>query len=428
MSGDGLALAGNYAYVANGYGGLSDTFIVGRDASFRNLLSVKNYITELTYGKSYRNTGKNVFGKTVYVRDVIDASSFDFDFPVKTKFVGDNGKFVVSSTATVTQNTEFNNIAMDVSVAKGFNITGNNISFIDCDINYNFDAVADVGYIQSILSNVNKACIFSSTASGIGNTTSRVNVNISKNRFTSSYEDRYAFVSFIATNTSHYHENIFIDDNSIITSAESDDKRTAFAITTDISDPYSDFGSLGTRLVNASMSNNFCNKNQLLMISAAYNDSFKVVNMFVPVSVKINNNICGAICYLTQQDQANSTFNEEYKVYDKDNLLVIAGNNCKLIYCGTNTGFINVETSFNRVIYDILSGASIYSASTIITKNNCSWIQIGVKNPTSYAYEVPMLEISSNKINAYVSSFLDDYYSGISSVNDGLIVDSISGT
>lgn len=410
-------------YIEKGFNGLSQPFTLGRYASFRSLASVKAYITELTNYISYSTDKINTFGKTVYVRDVIDVSGFDFDFPVKTDFVGDNGKFTLTSAATLSQNVGFKNLDISVTSANGFIIEGDDIDFDNCNIDYNYDATLGGSFTTANLSNPLKACILSST--GGSTATSRKNIAITNCKFTSSTATRFAFVSCLLTADEHYYENVIIENNKVTTTVAADDKRAAFIMAcTQTATPASQ---IGPRLVNCSISKNLCNKNQLILISGTINGSNKVANMPVPVNVFIEKNVCGAICYLTRQDRSYNTYNSA-NINDKDNIIHISKNICRFIYSGTSTGFINVVGSANRVTSDIIASASVFSSSAIIDQNVCSWIQVGVKNPTTYAFETPMLEISSNKLNAYLSTYLTDYYSVITASNIGLIVDSVVGT
>jgi hypothetical protein len=128
---------------------------------------------------------------------------------------------------------------------------------------------------------------------------------------------------------------------------------------------------------------------------------------------------------LTRQDQ-NSTVVNTNRINDKNNSLIISENVCRYIYCGTNKGFINVIGSSNRVINDIITGSNIYSSSFTVSDNVCSWIHVGVKNPTSFNFESPLVQIIGNRITAYDSTFLNSYHSVITPSNIGLIVDSIN--
>lgn len=414
-------------YVEQGYRGFNNPFILSKTGSFRNLKSVSNYIQELTENKSYRTNGLNALGKTVYVRDTFDISGFEFDFRQKVKFIGDNGKFTVSSsTVTLDRNVTFENMLFDVTLGTGFNIRRDDIGFTNCEFSYNYDGTADgtPTFESGQLGNVTKACIRAQT--GLSGPNDKRNITIDGCKFTSTTAARYPFVALILNGNEHYYENISITNNRIETTAVGDDKRAAIVIS-NISTSTPDHLVLGPRVVNCEITNNICNKNQLIMFSASSNGSSVVANMITPVNVSIERNICGAICYLTRQDNFYNTVNDTV-IADKTGILLIANNVCRYIYCGTNTGFINVVGSSNRVINDIITSANVYSSSVVIEKNTCSWIHIGVKNPTSYAFETPMIEIAANKLTAYDATFLNDYHSVISPNNIGLIVDSVVGT
>jgi len=416
-------------FIEKGYNGLSQPFTLGRLASFRTLESFQTYINELTSYISFVNDGRSIFGQSVYVRDTMDISGATFNHAVKIKYIGDGGKFTFSSPVTVNQNTEFNNLNMTISDGYGIKITGNDVTIDSCNITYSYDATSDSDFSSSQLSNLGKACIYG-ISSDFTNSRGK-NISIKNCKFTTSVSNHFPFIALLLNGQTHYYENIIIENNQIENSISSDDKLVAIALSSMyISTPSTQ---TGARLVNCRISKNVCNKNQLIIMSGSANGSSKIANMPVPVNVSIDKNICGAICYLTRQDRALNIANTT-TILDKDNMLLISQNMCRYIYCGTNKGFINVVGSSNRVYEGddstcgILSGSDIYSSSVIIDKNTCSWIQVGVKNPTSYSFETPILEISNNKINAYNATFLDDYHSVISANNIGLIADSIVGT
>lgn len=181
-------------------------------------------------------------------------------------------------------------------------------------------------------------------------------------------------------------------------------------------------GNTGIRLINCEISENISNLDTLYVISGT-EISNTIISMLVPINVVIEKNIVGAICYLTQEDLPTT-----YRDANKNNALTIRGNNCKLIYCGTSKGFINIVGSTKRVIYDLNIDANLYSGSANIEDNVCSWIQVGVRNPIDFAFETPVLNIENNRILADDPTFLTSYYSGIAPVHIGLIVDSVTGT
>jgi hypothetical protein len=411
-------------YIEKGYHGLANTYTLGSKASFRSLTPVLTYMNEMYGYISYNLNPINIYGNTVYVRDMFDISGTTFDFKHRVKFVGDGGKFTVNSGfATLHSNVEFRELDISVANDYGFKITGNNITFDKCEIAYSYDATSDGTFTASQLGNIAKACIYAATSTFTNN--SGRNITITNCNFTTSAANHFPVIGIIFDGMSHYLENISIEENHITATPAADDKRASIVITSNFATTPTT--QLGPRLVNARISRNKFNKNQMILMSGAYDGSSKIQNMLVAVDVAIEKNVCGAICFLVRQDRPYNVANID-GINDKENMLTITQNVCRYIYCGTNLGFINVVGSTNRVINDIVASADIYSGSFSITNNACSWIQIGVKNPTTYAFATPMLDISGNKINAYNSAFLTDYHSVITPSNIGLIVDNVVGT
>lgn len=406
-------------YTANGHGG-TNTFILSKTGNFRSIASASNYVKQLTGYKSFSATGRNRLGKTIIVRDVFDISGLNFDFSVKTKFIGDGGKFIISSFANIGSNCEFSKLDISISSDIGFNLNGNNVKFEECDFTYSYDATSDVYFTASQLSNLSKACILAST----GTSTSFKNISVKGCSFTFTYANHFPAFSGLINDEAHYMENITIENNIINSSFAAEDKRSVFGFaSTMIAAPTL---TNGPRIVNCSISKNICDKNQLIIISAPLNGSNVVANMLVAINCSISNNICGAICYLTKQDVVSGSYNSSSNIQDKDNMLTISNNASKFIYCGFSSGFLNYSS--NRNIFNIISGSNVYSGSATIEQNICSWIQVGVKTPTSYSYEMPYLNISDNKLIAYVSAYLNDYYNGITPSNTAFIVDTTTGT
>lgn len=412
-------------FTEKGYRGLTTPFTLGQLASFRTVLSVLSFLKELLNYNSFSVDKRNIFGNTVKVKDTFELSGLSFNLASIIKFEGDGGRFTVTGDElqVSVNNVEFRNLDIAVSDVIGFELIGDyneNVVFDKCNIEYSYNASGNGSYNTNNLSNIDKGCIYLST------TSSFKNIQITNCNFTSNIEDRFPFVSLLLNGSTHYLENVIIDNNKVTTTAVTDDKRAAFVIS--VTSATTPVGNLGPRLVNCSISGNICNKNQLILMSGPTNGSNKIPNMIVPVNVLIERNICGAICYLTRQDRVAFTPNTT-SINDKNNMIIISKNMCRLIYCGTNLGFINVVGSSDRVIEDIIVGSDIYSSSAIITDNTCSWIQVGTKQASSSGlYEIPMLRIASNKINAYNPTFLDDYYSIISAENTAIIADVVVGT
>lgn len=474
-------------YTVDGHRGLSHRFSFGETASFRTLKSLTTYLNEYIKSSIDPLSSGDVLNSEqlenkVYVTDTIDVSGMDLTFNLdynfnlifsssetnnryidlgtKIIFVGDGGKFVVSSAPiTVGHNVEFRDITFDVSNDFGVKITGNNVLFDRCRVNYNYDPTLDGYYGDGYLGNVAKGCLYINTTDSI-NKVNR-NIQITNCKF---YRDSvfvpfaavgkyFPFITFVVSGTGsnsdtylshirHCLENIVIDNNRFDTMVEEntysptsrDSKRAVIAITSTVVSLSDSPRYYDNRLINCKITNNICNKNHMILMSAP--DTGSIQGMLIPINVSIEKNICGSICFLVRQEllvYVGSGFPVN-AILDKNNSLVIARNVCKYIFCGTNKGFINVVGNSFRVMDPasnvIASGINIYSASVAIEENVCSWIHVGVKNPQNLtiAYEVPTLKIDSNILSAYNSTFLNDYHSVITPTNVSLIIDNQAGT
>ena len=418
-------------YVEHGYQGLTNSFILGSTSAYRTLASLDNTITELTGNIAFSVDNKNTIGSIVYVRDNFDITGFTFNYGTPIKFIGDGGGFkqdVSASPSILGNNIIFKDLPITVTADVGINVQGDNIILDNCNIIYNYDATADSSFTASNLNNINKACIFSQTSIGItsNNIHHRAGLKIINCAFTSSTINRFPFISLLLDGETDYLQNINISNNVINTLIGNsvDDKRAVISIAVNISTIPTAILLSGPKLINCQISDNICNKNQLISISTVPSGSLQIIETIIPINVVIEKNICGAINYLTRQETVMNIANIN-SIKDKDNLLTISNNVCRYIYCGTSTGFINIIGSTNHVIYDFISNAGLYSSSVIITNNVCSWIHIGIRNflgPSNI-----ITQIDGNRLTAFNPIFLNDYYSIITPVNIGLIVDNTQG-
>ncbi len=403
-------------FIENGHNTVgSNFFTLGTLASFRSLLSLKTFMTELTGFISYNLTSKNRFGTTVYVQDILDASSFTFDFPTKTKFIGNNSTFTISSSATIVKNTEFNNLSFSISSDVGFAL-GSDITFDHCNISYTYDATSDGQFTSGQLSNPKKACLLSSTTTV---SFSRTNIAITNCTFTTNKVNHFPFISFLINDEIGYHENINISNNKFALAANAEDKRSIISfISTLLTVPTL---LQGPRIANILIKNNVCDKNQLIILSATLNGSNLIANLLVPINVIIDNNICGAICYLLKQDIPLSTANVLGTISDKFNTIQISKNVCKFIYCGLGTGFMDFSGTSH--VSNIITGNNIFSCSTIINNNTCSWMYLGEKVPANTSiYSFPDLIIDNNIFHASILSYLSPYLNGFTALQDAILL------
>jgi hypothetical protein len=393
--------------------------------SFRSIDALNNYLQQLLNEISNSTTENNSQGITVELQGVNTISStISLTYSSLVRFVGNGGTLIVNDTLTLS-NVSFENCQIVVNIANGFNLL-NNCQFINCTITYAHSETDGVGgFVAAQQGNFTNGCFLSTTSTSSPTNPSITNITFDQCIFTTANINYFPFIVFQITNEAHYLEHIRITNNKFNNTSGSEDQRGVVGIISTITTVPT--LAEGPRIVDIAINNNICNKSQLISISATLNGGTVVNNMLVPISVSISNNTCGAISYLAKQDLTSSAVNSG-KVFNQENGIRISGNTCKLIYCGFSNGFINVSGDATRAIPKIVSGSGVYSASTYITSNVCSWIQVGIRSSTSYAANMPILKIKDNKLNAFLATFLSAYYNGVSAANIGLIEDSVIGT
>lgn len=407
-------------YSHNGYSGLNQLFIVGEKASFKTLTPAVNWLNELTAYYSYSISNINKLGNEIKIRDNVDISGITISFQAPVVISGDGGSCSITSAVNLTQNVSFKNLKIDVSSDIGFNINGNNIHFDNCSINYKYNSSLDGSFTSVNLSNPSKGCLKVNSTTLIP--TIR-NVKITNCNFTITNASHFPAITALLNAESSYLENFIVDKNIFTTSFSSEDKRSLVSVvTTLVANPTNIFG---PKIVNNKISNNTFDKNQMIIISAQLSGSNLIANAPVSINSEISNNICGSIGYLVRQDSPLNTYNVS-KILDKNNNLTIDKNTCKFIYNCFSNGFANVNSSSRTNNY-WLTGNNLYSGSTKIIHNTLSWCHVGRKIPTSYAYEMPQLIIQNNKFNAFLASFLTDYYNSTTPLNIALISDKVVG-
>ncbi len=118
-------------FVGNGYGGLEKPFVLGDNGSFRTVESLVSWLDQLTNYKSYAANGYNAVGATVIVKDNIDISGEVWNFGSKVKFVGDGGKFTISTAASLTD-IHLENLNIDTSVSAAITFYGTQNNMTQC--------------------------------------------------------------------------------------------------------------------------------------------------------------------------------------------------------------------------------------------------------------------------------------------------------
>ncbi len=406
-------------FAENGHHGMINALSFGPSASFRSFDSLSNYINELTGNKYYTTTKNNNVGSTVHVKGTVDISGEIFDFPVKTKFISDDAQFTVTtSSATIVQNSIFDGLNISVDTANGFLLNGSNIEFNNCNIDYSYNATGDGLYVDGYLSNPRKGCLFSSVSSPVKN------IRIDKCNFTSSIASRFPFISILGESSTSYYENLSISENTFTTSDSSEDKRSVISIVGRMPNNTT----ISPTIVNGNINKNICNKSQMIIISGEIDTVTNNIRCLpVTINTSIDGNTCGSICYFTRQTNPSEAINTT-GIGNKNSHLYITNNTCRLIYTGAANGFVNYPASSSVIIYFILSGAGIFSGSVTVDNNICSWVQLGIRSPSDISELQPVLNINNNDISAFNPAFLNEYYSGISPYNIGMLINSSTGT
>jgi hypothetical protein len=110
-------------FISNGYSGLASPFTFGTNASFRTFEALNTWLKELNKYKAGTINIVNKIGDTVLVKDSMDVSGKTFNFGKKIKFVGDGGRLVISTAASMT-NIHLENLRLDTTIAAAITFNG----------------------------------------------------------------------------------------------------------------------------------------------------------------------------------------------------------------------------------------------------------------------------------------------------------------
>jgi len=336
----------------------------------------------------------------------------------------------------------FNNC--NITVGNTINTTSNKVNVINCNLTINtpeafnleFDSSSNVvfekniftwtmlgapsgGYTSSDLVNNGTGLIFSSIGS-----TPLNGLKIRDNTFTSALTDRFSFVNLRLTSNTSVVENVDICKNQFLSTSTSEDIRAVIAIISTVS-------SVGTtypiypRLVNVFIDGNFCNYNQMVVVSATRTAGTPLTGaMLSAVNTRITNNTCGAIGFITAADFVSdfnnlTTSTNAGTVGDKQDQLTISGNACKFI---ANLDSLGQYIPFRATAFptDTTNYLPQGTGSFNIFNNAVSWIQVGTNSVSSPANGGT---ISYNRVSPTNPAFLSNYTSGgITPANVGILL------
>jgi hypothetical protein len=383
-------------FVYNGYGGLSLPFVMGAEASFRTFTSLLTWLDQLTNYQSALDDYNNIGLKVIVKDNFVISAPVALDFGLPVIFEGDGGTFTIP-------------------IVQGLTL-GNNVELRNLTINYTFNPVGDGSYVTTNLSNPFNAALYCNVDPVNGNT----NVIIRDCVFISPNQYRYGFIGFNFSSSTCYAENIQILDNRFETSYATDDK---LAVITFVGPTTSPTTINGARLNNCVIESNFCNKNQLILISSLEVGN-AVLDLITATNTRIIGNTCGAINVLVKQDVPLSIANTTFSL-DKTAGVTIGQNTCLFIYSGFGDGnfFNGVDEA---AITSIQNGFNILAGNLNITGNNVSFIWTAYRVTSTSSLGTPRIIVRSNKFTANNSSALIPYSVPVS--NQGLIVNKIVGT
>lgn len=423
-------------FVANGYGGLSDPLTVGANASFKSFLSILTWLDQLNnyFSASF---GGNPISNTVIIKGhipVIIPIQLTYAFG-EVYFVGDAGVF-------------------DVYIATGFEL-GSNIHFDKITFNYLYDPVVYDSVYGDVTSGrynptnpgsnapadlINASRTNSAFGKGLihigmGAAPFQVfadNISITNCFFnwiplvagddgfppfvpvapiSSTAVNRFSFIlveygqaapgapSVILQNID-ISNNVFTDSiGSTFILANYDTVRSVIA-----------FVCLSTiasesKLINAFIRNNVCNKDQLIaIVPTSSTDGYTTINSAIDTTnCIIEANTCGAISIFTQYTyplDVNYTSNYFNFMLDKNNGLIVSKNVCKYI----------TSTDARGIDLYVTSGPAnsllVNTGPMTISDNTVSWIKLPLNVVIPGA--TPCI-IKNNKLNAYDINFRKNY-------------------
>jgi hypothetical protein len=400
-------------YVANGYGGLSEPLTLGLTASFRSAASILNWLSQLNNFVSASTAQSNAISNKVIVKGHLSITS--------TMFVG----FAFNEVFFEGEGDG----SLDVYVSTGFAL-GNNVHFHGLYFNYIYDPVVfgDVGYSTTNLINSGKGLMYMGVPFGGGNVSIRgchftwfpSVTGINNAPSTSTAVNRYSFINVEVAGPAANNPPVVLQDVDVSENTFSDTTLSSFVIANIESaraavsvvclSTTTNAAGGGVKLVNVTIDDNVCDKDQLLAIVPTYNTSSgNVINAaFNTTACTINNNTCGAISSFTQYDvPIDVDFTSDYFdfIADKNNGLTISGNTCKYITATDSTG-LDIAFTFPTI--------NVSSGPINVFNNTCSWIKL-VPNVAAGAAAVMPCNVKNNTLLAYDTNFKKSYLNGGSS-------------
>lgn len=384
----------------------------GNDIVFENCNLNVTYTVQATSGAVFRISRSNGFifnnsdilvsfnigsSATIVPGDVftligspnckITNSSFNGNFSQFVRNTSSNGMYLENLTVRSTYNPSLpaNNIFNAVSDPLGIT-----------------DGLPVVTYAPSNLINSGRGYIYALVTARLSDITIK-NVSF-LHAPTIASSNRFSFINFELSSASSLLENLSITNCKFTNAGVGgaiDDIRAAIAIINKSPTLVSSFN-LPT-VSNLVISNNVCNRNQLIALTSQTYSGNMTFTGLLPRNCVIENNICGTIGYWVSS--ATNTYSLAPSVNnfnDKESSLLITNNSCHLINNIDHTGTYFLAA---KIVAGATTNMCNYPSGVVtISNNKCNWIHVAI------AYEEKSyLQIIDNYLSGYDIAYLGYY-------------------
>ena len=276
----------------------------------------------------------------------------------------------------------------NVGAVQAFTIVGSDITFQDCIFHYTANPVGNLyvaGYNTFSLANAGSGMIYYNDSAIGGSYPILDGITITDCVFNSGIADRFSFVSIQQTIYGSIVQNVNISDNEFVSNTSVGDSRSVVTFTSTLKSASSGFP-FYPRLINVSVDDNDCNKDQMILLvylqkpwCAPFNGA-----MLETINCSISGNTCGVIGYITAggapSHQSNSILTAAGIPGNRDKKpsLLIEENVCKLI---TNLDFNGYYIPFLGTLPNVGNVTTSYvpvpTGPCSISRNSANWIQVG---------------------------------------------------